>query len=117
MASTQWPGNQQSTSTPEIRPKIDFDLPRAPQRFAAVIMRIRDPKTTALIFASGKMVCTGAKSEEKSRLAARKYCRILQKLDYDAQFKVALHSIIFNTNEIIASSFIILCGSVNILLV
>lgn len=28
----------------------------ASQRFAAVIMRIRDPKTTALIFASGKMV-------------------------------------------------------------
>ena len=35
-------------------------------------MRIRDPKTTALIFASGKMVCTGAKSEEDSRMAARK---------------------------------------------
>jgi TATA-box binding protein (TBP) (component of TFIID and TFIIIB) len=35
-------------------------------------MRIRDPKTTALIFASGKMVCTGAKSEEHSKLAARK---------------------------------------------
>ncbi len=31
------------------------------QRFAAVIMRIRDPRTTALIFSSGKMVCTGAK--------------------------------------------------------
>lgn len=29
------------------------------QRFAAVIMRIREPKTTALIFASGKMVVTG----------------------------------------------------------
>lgn len=42
------------------------------QRFAAVIMRIRDPKTTALIFASGKMVCTGAKSEDHSKLAARK---------------------------------------------
>ena len=28
------------------------------QRFAAVIMRIRDPKTTALIFKSGKMVRT-----------------------------------------------------------
>ncbi|XXG42594.1 hypothetical protein AAC387_Pa01g2834 [Persea americana] len=26
-----------------------------PRRFAAVIMRIREPKTTALIFASGKM--------------------------------------------------------------
>ena len=32
-----------------------------PKRFAAVIMRIRDPRTTALIFSSGKMVCTGAK--------------------------------------------------------
>jgi transcription initiation factor TFIID TATA-box-binding protein len=42
------------------------------QRFAAVIMRIREPKTTALIFASGKMVCTGAKSEAESRLAAKK---------------------------------------------
>ncbi|KAL2927561.1 TATA-box-binding protein 2 [Bienertia sinuspersici] len=43
-----------------------------PKRFAAVIMRIREPKTTALIFASGKMVCTGAKSENQSKLAARK---------------------------------------------
>jgi len=32
-----------------------------PKRFAAVIMRIREPRTTALIFSSGKMVCTGAK--------------------------------------------------------
>jgi transcription initiation factor TFIID TATA-box-binding protein len=35
-----------------------------PRRFAACIMRIREPKTTALIFKSGKVVCTGAKSEE-----------------------------------------------------
>jgi transcription initiation factor TFIID TATA-box-binding protein len=42
-------------------------------------MRIRDPKTTALIFASGKMVVTGAKSEDDSRLASRKYARIVQK--------------------------------------
>eukprot|EP01090_Pellita_catalonica_P010187 TRINITY_DN21653_c0_g1_i1.p1 TRINITY_DN21653_c0_g1~~TRINITY_DN21653_c0_g1_i1.p1 ORF type:complete len:280 (+),score=43.56 TRINITY_DN21653_c0_g1_i1:173-1012(+) len=57
-----------------------------PKRFAAVIMRIRDPKTTALIFASGKMVCTGAKSEDASRLAARKYARIIQKLGFEAKF-------------------------------
>ncbi|KHN43742.1 TATA-box-binding protein [Glycine soja] len=56
-------------------------------RFAAVIMRIRDPKTTALIFASGKMVCTGAKSEQQSKLAARKYARIIQKLGFPAKFK------------------------------
>ncbi|KAJ3345720.1 TATA box-binding protein-like protein 2 [Entophlyctis luteolus] len=57
-----------------------------PKRFAAVIMRIRDPKTTALIFASGKMVITGAKSEDFSKLAARKYARIIQKLGFPAKF-------------------------------
>ncbi|KAL1374245.1 hypothetical protein pipiens_018197 [Culex pipiens pipiens] len=57
-----------------------------PKRFAAVIMRIREPRTTALIFSSGKMVCTGAKSEEDSRLAARKYARIIQKLGFTAKF-------------------------------
>ncbi|KAJ8662247.1 TATA-box-binding protein [Lichtheimia ornata] len=57
-----------------------------PKRFAAVIMRIREPKTTALIFASGKMVVTGAKSEDDSKLAARKYARIIQKLGFPSKF-------------------------------
>ncbi|KFP73569.1 TATA box-binding protein-like 2, partial [Acanthisitta chloris] len=57
-----------------------------PKRFAAVIMRIREPRTTALIFSSGKMVCTGAKSEEQSRLAARKHARVVQKLGFPAKF-------------------------------
>ncbi|RUS26779.1 transcription factor TFIID-domain-containing protein [Jimgerdemannia flammicorona] len=57
-----------------------------PKRFAAVIMRIREPKTTALIFASGKMVVTGAKSEDDSKLASRKYARIIQKLGFQAKF-------------------------------
>lgn len=58
-----------------------------PKRFAAVIMRIREPKATALIFSSGKMVCTGSKSETDARLAARKFARILQKLDMQVTFK------------------------------
>jgi transcription initiation factor TFIID TATA-box-binding protein len=45
-------------------------------------MRICDPKTTTLIFASGKMVVTGAKSEDHSRLASR----IVQELGFDAKF-------------------------------
>jgi len=57
-----------------------------PKRFAAVIMRIREPKTTALIFSSGKMVCTGAKSEADSHIAARKYARIIQKLNFPVKF-------------------------------
>ncbi|ERE70647.1 TATA box-binding protein 2 [Cricetulus griseus] len=57
-----------------------------PKRFAAVIMRIREPRTTALLFSSGKVVCTGAKSEEESRLAARKYARVVQKLGFPVKF-------------------------------
>lgn len=65
-----------------------------PKRFAAVIMRIREPRTTALIFSSGKMVCTGAKSEEDSRLAARKYARIIQKLSFPVSLTDVLDKII-----------------------
>jgi len=65
-----------------------------PKRFAAVIMRIREPRTTALIFSSGKMVCTGAKSEEDSRLAARKYARIIQKLSFPVSFAIVLDKIL-----------------------
>lgn len=54
-----------------------------PKRFAAVIMRIREPKTTALIFSSGKIVVTGAKSEKESSRASRKYAKIVYKLGYD----------------------------------
>ncbi|EEH54565.1 transcription elongation-nucleosome displacement protein [Micromonas pusilla CCMP1545] len=58
-----------------------------PKRFAAAIMRIRAPKTTALIFSSGKMVCTGAKTEALAREAARKYAKVISKLGFPAQFK------------------------------
>jgi transcription initiation factor TFIID TATA-box-binding protein len=36
---------------------------------------------------SALQVCTGAKSEQQSKLAARKYARIIQKLGFPAQFK------------------------------
>ena len=50
-------------------------------------MRIRNPKTTALIFSSGKMVCTGAKTEALAREEARKYAKVIIKLGFPAQFK------------------------------
>lgn len=57
------------------------------QRFAAVIMRIREPKSTALIFASGKMVCTGARNEELSKRAAKRYARIIRKIGFQTRFR------------------------------
>lgn len=53
-----------------------------PKRFHGVVMRIREPRTTALIFRSGKIVCTGARTEEASLLACKKFARIIQKLGF-----------------------------------
>jgi transcription initiation factor TFIID TATA-box-binding protein len=41
-------------------------LPRSmyePEQFPGLIHRMLDPKTVILLFASGKLVCTGAKKE------------------------------------------------------
>ena len=54
-----------------------------PRRFCAVILRIRNPKTTALAFASGKMVITGAKSPAACKLAAKKFAWIIRKVGFE----------------------------------
>ena len=50
-----------------------------PEQFPGVIFRLKKPKTATLIFGSGKMVCTGARSERESGKALRKVVRILKK--------------------------------------
>ncbi|XP_008545632.1 uncharacterized protein LOC103569878 isoform X1 [Microplitis demolitor] len=57
-----------------------------PSRFTGLIMRIRNPRATALIFTSGKLVCTGARCEEDSYLATRKFARIIQKIGFQVKF-------------------------------
>ena len=54
-----------------------------PARFPAVIMRLRDPKVTCLLFASGKLVLTGNKTEGDARQALKKVVKILQVHDID----------------------------------
>jgi len=43
-----------------------------PERFPGLVYRLKKPKTATLIFSSGKMVCTGAKSERQARKAIMK---------------------------------------------
>jgi transcription initiation factor TFIID TATA-box-binding protein len=40
-----------------------------PERFPGLIYRLKEPKTATLLFHSGKVVCTGAKSPEKVKVA------------------------------------------------
>ena len=43
-----------------------------PEQFPGLVYRLKKPKTATLIFSSGKMVCTGAKSEKQARKAVMK---------------------------------------------
>lgn len=42
------------------------------EKFPGVVYRLTDPKTAALIFSSGKLVCTGAKNVEDVKIAVDK---------------------------------------------
>ncbi|XP_068585280.1 TATA box-binding protein-like 2 [Cebidichthys violaceus] len=57
-----------------------------PQVFNRLIMRIRKPPTTGIFFETGSLFCFGATSEEQSRLAARRFSRIVQKLGFPVRF-------------------------------
>ena len=50
-----------------------------PEQFPGLVFRLRRPKTATLIFNSGKMVCTGAKSENESRRAVMTVVKELKK--------------------------------------
>jgi len=43
-----------------------------PEQFPGLVYRLKKPKTATLVFSSGKMVCTGAKSERQARKAVSK---------------------------------------------
>jgi len=43
-----------------------------PEQFPGLVFRLKKPKTATLIFNSGKMVCTGAKSEKEAKRAVMK---------------------------------------------
>ena len=69
-----------------------------PSKFKAVILRLRNPRTTVLLFASGKIVITGAKTEMASLTAGRLTARRLRRLGLPA--KLSNHTV-----QMIAASF------------
>jgi len=50
-----------------------------PEQFPGLVFRLKRPKTATLIFNSGKMVCTGAKSEKEARRAVMNVIKELKK--------------------------------------
>jgi len=54
-----------------------------PEQFPGLILRLQKPKISALIFRTGNMVCTGAKSEEELKRAIKSLIKILN--EYGAE--------------------------------
>lgn len=52
-----------------------------PEQFPGLVIRIKEPKTSALIFSSGKIVCTGARTLSNVRLAINKIIKSLEKIN------------------------------------
>ena len=61
--------------------KIAERIPHAeysPEQFPGLVLRLPRPKTATLIFSSGKMVCTGAKSEAEVQKAVKSIIKLLK---------------------------------------
>jgi len=55
------------------------DVEWHPEQFPGAVFRLKSPKTATLLFSTGKMVCTGAKSEELAKKAVKTVVQQLRK--------------------------------------
>lgn len=69
-----------------------------PEQFPGLVIRIKDPKTSALIFSSGNIVCTGARSLEKVDESIQKIIESLEKIGIKIKIKPKI-----NVQNIVAS--------------
>jgi transcription initiation factor TFIID TATA-box-binding protein len=51
-----------------------------PDQFPGVVLRLKEPRAACLIFSSGKLVCTGAKSPKETNEAVAKVVSILRRI-------------------------------------
>jgi len=66
-----------------------------PQRFNGLIMRLRTPNVTSLLFPSGKMIMQGAKDDRTGNLGCRKVAKILERLGHNVKFSdYTVHNIV-----------------------
>jgi len=58
-----------------------------PEQFPGLVLRIKDPKTSALVFSSGKVVCTGARTLEDVDKSIQQIIKCLKKIDINVTIK------------------------------
>ena len=80
----------------EALPDVTFNR----EQFPGLVFKLKDPKTAALIFSSGKLVCTGAKSIDDSKLAIKKTVDLMREKDKDIphKFEIKIQNIVASAN-------------------
>ena len=69
-----------------------------PEQFPGLVIRIKEPKTSALIFSSGKVVCTGARTIKEVEESLKKIIKSLEKINIKIKIKPEI-----NIQNIVAS--------------
>ena len=71
-----------------------------PERFPGLIYRLKDPKTATLLFRSGKVVCTGAKSLEHVKVAINKVAKQIEKagIKINVEPKIEVQNIVASSD-------------------
>lgn len=69
-----------------------------PEQFPGLVIRIKEPKTSALIFSSGNVVCTGARSLDKVEESLQRIIESLEKIGIKITIKPKI-----NVQNIVAS--------------
>ncbi len=62
-----------------------------PEQFPGLVIRIKDPKTSALIFSSGKVVCTGARTLDQVTESIKKIIKNLEKIGIKIKITPVIH--------------------------
>jgi len=81
-----------------------------PEQFPGLVIRIKDPKTSALIFSSGKVVCTGARTIEKVHESIKKIIKSLEKINIKIKIEPKI-----NIQNIVASGSVGMALNLNVL--
>jgi transcription initiation factor TFIID TATA-box-binding protein len=58
-----------------------------PEQFPGLVIRIKEPKTSALVFSSGKIVCTGARTMEEVNESIKQIIKSLEKINVKVSIK------------------------------
>ncbi|MEK0341973.1 MAG: TATA-box-binding protein, partial [Nitrosopumilus sp.] len=81
-----------------------------PEQFPGLVIRIKDPKTSALIFSSGKVVSTGARTISDVHKSLKKIIKALEKIKIKIKIKPQL-----TIQNIVASGSIGMVLNLNVL--